>query len=160
MTAGALIGKLYRLLSKQYQDPDSAESQHSLNVLLVRIVFCLYAEDAGVFGKNAFYNYLADIQPRMVRNALRSLLKNLDTPVVDRDPYDAEDFVEFPYVNGGLFRDRGTEIPNFTDDILDVLLNEVSAGTDWSQIYPTIFGGVFESTLNPETRHSRMGPLV
>lgn len=154
LTAGELIGKLYRLLSKQYQDPDSDESQHSLNVLLVRIVFCLYAEDAGVFGKNAFYNYLADIQPRMARNALRSLFKNLDTPVVDRDPYDAEDFAEFPYVNGGLFRDRDTEIPNFTDDILDVLLNEVSAGTDWSQISPTIFGGVFESTLNPETRHA------
>lgn len=154
LTAGELIGKLYRLLSKQYQDPDSAESQHSLNVLLVRIVFCLYAEDAGVFGKNAFYNYLADIQPRMARNALRSLFKNLDTPLVDRDPYDAEDFAAFPYVNGGLFRDRGTEIPNFTDDILDVLLNEVSAGTDWSQISPTIFGGVFESTLNPETRHA------
>lgn len=154
LTAGELIGKLYRLLSKQYQDPDSAESQHSLNVLLVRIVFCLYAEDAGVFGKNAFYNYLADIQPRMARNALRSLFKNLDTPLVDRDPYDAEDFAAFPYVNGGLFRDRGAEIPNFTDDILDVLLNEVSAGTDWSQISPTIFGGVFESTLNPETRHA------
>lgn len=154
LTAGELIGKLYRLLSKQYQDPDSDESQHSLNVLLVRIVFCLYAEDAGVFGKNAFYNYLADIQPRMARNALRSLFKNLDTSVVDRDPYDAEDFTEFPYVNGGLFRDRDTEIPNFTDDILDVLLNEVSAGTDWSQISPTIFGGVFESTLNPETRHA------
>lgn len=154
LTAGELIGKLYRLLSNQYQDPDSDESQHSLNVLLVRIVFCLFAEDAGVFGKNAFHNYLADIQPRMARNALRSLFKNLDTPVVDRDPYDAEDFAAFPYVNGGLFRDRGTEIPNFTDDILDVLLNEVSAGTDWSQISPTIFGGVFESTLNPETRHA------
>lgn len=154
LTAGQLIGKLYGMLAKQYQDPDSDQSQHSLNVLLVRIVFCLYAEDAGVFEKNAFYNYLAGIQPRMARYALDNLFKNLDTPVADRDPYEAEEFAAFPYVNGGLFRDRHAEIPHFTAEILDVLLTEVSAGTDWSQISPTVFGGVFESTLNPETRHS------
>lgn len=154
LAAGSLIGKLHDMLRGQYQDPDSAESQHSLNVLLVRIVFCLYAEDSGLFGRNAFHDYLVDIQPRMVRHALSNLFDWLDTPVADRDPYEAEDYAPFPFVNGGLFRERDTEIPNFTREILDVLVNEVSAGTDWSQISPTIFGGVFESTLNPETRHA------
>src|SRR5699024_9052542 len=56
--------------------------------------------------------------------------------------------------NGGLFADHDVDIPQFTDEIVELLLHEVSAGTDWSTISPTIFGGVFDSTLNPETRHA------
>lgn len=53
---------------------------------------------------------------------------------------------------GGLFADEKIEIPQFTDEIRDLLLNRASADFDWSEISPTIFGAVFESTLNPETR--------
>ena len=151
ITAGTLIGRLYSLLRQQYIDPDSSESQHSLNVLCVRLVFCLFAEDAELFEKDAFYNYLKDIPAFHIRSALRELFQALNTPVDQRDPYSAQDLLRFPYVNGGLFAQEEV-IPHFTDEIKSVLLDEVSQNTNWSSISPTIFGGVFESTLNPETR--------
>ena len=150
--AGELIGKLYDKLREGYINPDSEESMHALNVLCVRLVFCLYCEDAGLFGKDAFYNYLKDVPANRIRAALKNLFRALDTNLPERDPYDLE-VKAFPYVNGGLFRDE-SEVPNFTDETKDFLLNEVSSHIDWSQISPTIFGGIFESTLNPETRRS------
>ena len=150
--AGELIGKLYDKLREGYIDPDSEESMHALNVLCVRLVFCLYCEDAGLFGKDAFYNYLKDVPANRIRTALKNLFRALDTNLSERDPYDLE-IKAFPYVNGGLFRDE-SEVPNFTDETKNFLLNEVSSHIDWSQISPTIFGGIFESTLNPETRRS------
>ena len=150
--AGELIGKLYDKLREGYFNPDSEESMHALNVLCVRLVFCLYCEDAGLFGKDAFYNYLKDVPANRIRTALKNLFRALDTNLSERDPYDLE-VKAFPYVNGGLFRDE-SEVPNFTDETKSFLLDEVSSHIDWSQISPTIFGGIFESTLNPETRRS------
>lgn len=153
LEAGALIGKLYEMLRAQYVDPDSAESRHSLNVLCVRLVFCLFAEDAGLFPKNAFYRYLKAMPATQVRAALKELFAHLRAKPEDRDPYASAQLKDFPYVNGGLF-EADVEIPNFTEEILEVLLEEVSKGTNWSHISPTVFGSVFESTLNPETRRS------
>lgn len=135
MDAGALIGKLYDLLRGQYLDPDSDESQHALNVLCVRLVFCLFAEDAGLFPKDALYAYLKDMPAPMARTALKELFEVLNTPVGDRDPYLRDDLKAFPYVNGGLFQ-GATEVPPFTDEILDLLVNEVSMETNWAQISP------------------------
>lgn len=149
--AGQLIGKLYDMLREQYIDPDSEESKHSLNVLCVRLVFCLFCEDAGLFNEmDAFYNFLKDVPAANIRINLQRLFKNLDIPKDNRDKYD-EAIKVFPYVNGGLFREN-VEIPNFTDEIKSFLLDELSQNVDWSKISPTIFGGIFESTLNPETR--------
>ncbi len=155
LKAGDLVGKLYDALIKQYKNPNSKESLHSLNVLCVRLVFCLYAEDAGIFGKHGlFHDYLKQFKPNDVRKALIELFEILDTKEKDRDPYDETMLSEFPYVNGGLFKHENIEIPNFNEETLDILLNKASAGFDWSQISPTIFGALFESTLNPETRRS------
>lgn len=155
LKAGDLVGKLYDALIKQYKNPNSKESLHSLNVLCVRLVFCLYAEDAGIFGKHGlFHDYLKQFKPNDVRKALIELFKILDTKEKDRDPYDETMLSEFPYVNGGLFKYENIEIPNFNEETLDILLNKASTGFDWSQISPTIFGALFESTLNPETRRS------
>lgn len=152
MEAGRLIGELHSLLQAQYIDPESEESQKALNILCVRLVFCLFCEDAELFPKDAFLNYLRNVEPQNIRVALKRLFEALDTPIAERDPYD-ESVKPFPYVNGGLFAEE-SEIPNFTDEIKFKLLFEVSQQTDWSQISPTIFGGIFESTLNPETRRS------
>lgn len=156
LSAGELVGKIYDELLKQYKDPDNEHSQKSINQLCVRIVFCLYAEDAGIFGrKNMFHDYLEEFDARRMRRALVSLFKVLDTKVEDRDPYLADDdpkLAEFPYVNGGMFSDEDIEIPPFTDDLRDLFLRKASDEFDWSDISPTIFGAVFESTLNPETR--------
>lgn len=150
--AGELVGRIYSGLLNQYLEPDAPETRHALNVLCVRLVFCLYCEDAGLFPKDAFYRYLQGVAPADVRPRLKQLFRALDTPVEDRDPYDTA-LREFPYVNGGLFA-GDFEIPNFSPELLGLLLDEVSRAVDWSQISPTIFGGIFESTLNPETRRA------
>lgn len=150
--AGSLVGKLYDQMRGGYLDPDSPESMHALNVLCVRIVFCLYCEDSDLFPKDAFYRYLSATQSSGTRAHLKRLFTALNTPIDERDPYDT-DLAPFPYVNGGLFKDE-IEIPNFTPDMHSFLLEEVSGPVDWSRISPTIFGGIFESTLNPETRRS------
>jgi len=153
--AGELVGKLYDAILKQYIHPDSKETLHSLNILCVRLVFCLYAEDSGIFGEHLkFHNYIKAFAPKDVRRALIDLFRVLDTRVEDRDPYMDDALAAFPYVNGGLFADANIEIPNFTQEIVDLLLHKASEDFDWSMISPTIFGAVFESTLNPDTRRS------
>lgn len=155
LQAGELVGKLYNAILKQYKNPDDSESLKSLNMLCVRLVFCLYAEDAGIFGKHGmFHDYLRQFEAKSARKALIELFQVLDQKDSERDPYLDEDLAAFPYVNGGLFADENIEIPNFTEEIMDILLEKASADFDWSEISPTIFGAVFESTLNPETRRS------
>ncbi len=153
--AGNLVGLMYDEILKQYHDPSNEHSLQSLNKLIVRLVFCLYAEDAGVFGGHSkFHNYINAFSAKDMRKALISLFKILDTKVSDRDPYEDEILLAFPYVNGGLFADESIEIPQMNDNIRDMLLRKASEDFDWSLISPTIFGAVFESTLNPETRRS------
>ena len=154
--AGKLVGEIYDLLQKQYIDADKPETLRSLNVLCVRLVFCLYAEDAMLFGtKTAFHDYLAQYQAKNIRRALIDLFDVLDTPENKRDPYMDDALKFFPYVNGGLFsHDEHLIIPQFTDELKELILAKASDDFDWSEISPTIFGAVFESTLNPETRRS------
>lgn len=153
--AGDIVGKLYDAFIKQYKDPTNEHSLKSLNALCVRLVFCLYAEDAGIFGERAmFHDYLQSYRTERMRNALIDLFRVLDQKPEDRDPYLEPELAAFPYVNGGLFSDENIEIPMFTDEIRELLLMEASENFNWSDISPTIFGAVFESTLNPETRRS------
>ena len=154
--AGELVGKLYDAFSKQYKDITNEQSQKDLNELCVRLVFCLYAEDAGLFGRrNVFHDYLSKYDDLgLMRKNLIELFKILDTKLENRDPYLDDDLNQFPYVNGGLFSNENIEIPLFTVEIRDTLLAKASDDFDWSEISPTIFGAVFESTLNPETRRS------
>ena len=154
--AGELVGKLYNALSKQYINLENEQSQKDLNELCVRLVFCLYAEDAGLFGRRSvFHDYLSKYEDlNLMRKALIELFKILDTPLDKRDPYLEDDLNQFPYVNGGLFSNENIEIPKFTQEIRNIILAKASDDFDWSQISPTIFGAVFESTLNPETRRT------
>ena len=153
--AGEIVGKLYDALLAQYINKENENSLKSLNILCVRLVFCLYAEDAGIFGRRGmFHDYLNAFDAVHFRKALIDLFKVLDTKPADRDPYLEPELAAFPYVNGGLFANEEIEIPMFTDEIRKLLLVDASIGFDWSEISPTIFGAVFESTLNPETRRS------
>lgn len=158
LQAGELVGILYDALLKQYKDPSNHSTLQSLNKLCVRLVFCLYAEDAGIFGgKSMFHDYLRDIPVCGIRRALVELFKILDQKPEARDKYLADDnltLAAFPYVNGGLFSDEDIEIPPFTEELKTLLLENASENFNWSDISPTIFGAVFESTLNPETRRS------
>ncbi len=154
--AGKLVAQIHDALLKQYLHPDSPDTLRSLNILCVRLVFCLYAEDAHLFGKKtAFHDYLAQYAAKDIRRALIDLFEVLDTPPERRDPYLDESLKAFEYVNGGLFsNDVRLEIPQFTDELKELILAKASDDFDWSEISPTIFGALFESTLNPETRRS------
>ncbi len=153
--AGEIVGEIYESLLKQYINPDSPESLHAINQLIVRLVFCLYAEDAGIFGhKTMFHDYMVRFGSRDFRRGLVDLFAVLDTPIDARDPYLDSELNAFPYVNGGMFAENNLEIPNFTDELRELILEHASSSFDWSEISPTIFGAVFESTLNPETRRS------
>ena len=151
--AGELVGKLYDLMLPQYKDPTAESTLQSLNKFCVRIVFCLYAEDALLFGPSGseFHDYLSSFLPENRRTALIKLFRILDQKEEERDPYEERKLLDFPYVNGGLFA-GDIEIPHLTDEITQLILEDMSEKLDWARISPTIFGAVFESTLNPETR--------
>lgn len=154
--AGDIVGQLYDKLLAQYKlakNVDMESCFKSLNMLCVRLVFCLYAEDAGIFGhKSMFGDYLNQFPPQELRRALLALFKVLDQKLEEREPFLEDYLAQFPYVNGGLFTEQDQLIPPFTQEIKDLLVSKASEDFDWSQISPTIFGAVFESTLNPETR--------
>ena len=164
--AGDIVGLLYNAFLEQYKIPEAKKNEtevekekrehklKSLNALCVRLVFCLYAEDAGIFGEkhNMFHDYLAHYEARDCRRALIELFKVLDTEEEDREDYLEEELAQFPYVNGGLFADESVEIPQFTEEIRELLLTKASEEFNWKDISPTIFGAVFESTLNLVSR--------
>lgn len=166
--AGEIVGLIYDAFYKQYRISEAKEKDEtaeqkkrrehklkSLNALCVRLVFCLYAEDAGIFGqRNMFHDYLEAYEVKDCRRAIIELFKTLATPILERDEYLEEDLAQFPYVNGGLFADETIEVPPFTEEIKQLLLTKASEDFNWRDISPTIFGAVFESTLNPETRRS------
>ena len=154
LQAGELVGVLYDALLKQYADPEAEETLKSLNALCVRLVFCLYAEDAGIFGKRGMFHDYLQAHRAEDRRALINLFRVLDQKPEQRDRYLDEDLAAFPYVNGGLFANEDIEIPRLGDEIMDLLLSRASEDFDWSAISPTIFGAVFESTLNPQTRRA------
>ena len=152
--AGEIVGVLYEKFLAQYLHPENPDSQKSLNKLCVRLVFCLYAEDAGIFGaKNMFHDYMAQFPASEFRKALIELFQVLDTSPEDRDPYMDEKLAAFPFVSGGMFA-GDIEIPRITEEIRTLILQRASDDFDWSLISPTIFGAVFESTLNPDTRRA------
>lgn len=153
MQAGEIVGRIYDALIKEY-DLTDPRSMRYLNILCVRLVFCLYAEDAGIFGRHdMFHDYLDQYEAADMRDALLRVFDTLNTPVERRSKYLRPDLAAFPYTNGGLFAEQ-IDVPPFTEEMRHVLLQHASLDFDWSQISPTIFGGVFESTLNAVTRRS------
>ncbi|MBR0317150.1 MAG: class I SAM-dependent DNA methyltransferase [Synergistaceae bacterium] len=153
--AGDLVGQLYDSLISRYENPDEKKIRHSLTVFCVRIVFLFFAESSELdkqFHKRQFYNYLK-ARESSPRDALQKLFEILNQKIDERDPYlEDEELKAFPYVNGGLFAEKDIEIPKLFGQPLRIIY-EMSK-FKWSEISPTIFGAIFESTLNPETRQS------
>ena len=110
--AGEIVGKIYDALLPEFGKNPTAADLHALNVLCVRLVFCLYAEDAGIFKKEQFYSYLKSFRAENMRVALRELFHVLDTKPENRDRFMEEKLADFPYVNGSLFHEKeGETIP-------------------------------------------------
>ena len=154
--AGELVARVYDLLHERYSNPQSANALKSLNILCVRLVFCLFAEDSGLFGstKGKFRRFLSAYKPTQMRKALIDLFRILNTPIEERSEYEEDILLSFPYVNGGLFANNDIEIPTISDEIASILITECSESFDWSGISPTIFGALFEDTMNPKTRET------
>ncbi|MBR4358987.1 MAG: class I SAM-dependent DNA methyltransferase [Butyrivibrio sp.] len=150
--AGEEIGKIYDALIKQYPENPSVDDLKNLNTFCVRIVFCYYAEDAGLFEENLFSNYIKSFNPQHLRNGLKELFRILNTPDTERDPFEEPSLLKFPYVNGGLFDGKNNIIPQFDVSTQRILIE--AADFNWNDISPTIFGAIFESTLNQETRRN------
>ena len=90
LQAGILVGKLYDALIKEYINPDE-KSLRSLNILCVRLVFCLYAEDAGFFeSRTCFEDYVKSFNLPDLREGLIKLFKGLDTKLENRNPTDEQ----------------------------------------------------------------------
>ena len=151
------LGKLYPLIEAEYKKAygESEEYRHDLAVFMVRLLYCLYAEDSGLFNKMQFYNYLKGIEAETgeFRRALKELFEVLDKPVESRSPLLPDVLKAFPYVNGGLFKDI-IDIPVITADIRFQLLFSCAQEFNWSRISPVIFGSLFESVLSGEARSS------
>lgn len=145
--AGDIIASIYEKVKKGYRKDDPT-ADHALNVFCVRLVFCLYADSAGLFGhKGHFREYM--LSTDKYTSALRDLFKALNTPEDERWDLDAP-LEDFPYVNGKLFKDE-LKFPTISKEVIDLLFPKDKV-FDWSGISPTVFGAIFESTLNPETR--------
>ena len=141
----------------------------ALNRLCVRLVFCLYAEDAGGFKKRQFLDFLLDLRKigslENFRLTLAQLFVTLSTKEEDREFMTSHIFRAFSYVDGELFKDDPTKAMGMLEfferldgkfDLREVVraLIDASENFNWSKISPTIFGSIFESILNPETKRA------
>lgn len=156
-TASGFVSKLYDLLQEQYTKEElTKDVLHQLNVFCVRVVFCLYADDEEIFDDNQFHTFLKTFNAKQLNNKFKWLFVALDKEKRP-DSYDPE-ILAFPRVNGGLFKNE-VPIPRISEGVKDLLLmaSEESQmkgndSFDWSEISPTNFGCIFESTLDPITR--------
>ena len=144
--AAELMGRVHDALAA------SGYAGHTLERFLVRVLFCLFAEDTGIFEPNAFTTYIEqstredgdDLGPR-----LGQLFDVLDTPEDKRQKNLDELLASLRYVNGGLFEET-LRIPACNQDIRNAVL--AATRFDWSRISPAVFGSLFQSVMDPEAR--------
>lgn len=151
--AGKIMGKLHDLAAASFNDPDAPENHHALSVLMTRLMFLMFCEDAGLVAPNAFRDYVKHFRAEGLRRGLKDLFVWLDTPDEERDEY-AEDWLKvLPYMNGGLFRER-TEVPPLDETFRTTLLVDGCQEFDWSGVSPTVFGSIFEGALSHDHRRA------
>lgn len=142
------LGKLYDILIEENQELLQGHS-HSLNLFLSRLLFCFFAEDTGIFEKEGiFTDSIANHTKEDGSDThifLADLFRKLNTQSTDCPAYVAE----FPYVNGGLFRDE-ILCPVFSKKSRDILLN--CGNLNWDEINPDIFGSMIQAVADPEER--------
>ena len=148
--AAELVGLLHDLLRASHY------TGHRLEVFLTRIVFCLFADDTGIFEpKDILWDYLetrtatdgSDLGPK-----LSQLFDILNTPAVERQTTLDPDLARFPYVNGHLFAESFPP-PHFDADMRAALLN--ACRFDWTPISPAIFGSLFQSVMDATERRKK-----
>lgn len=145
--AAELLGQLFDLLD------DAGYGGHPLRLFLVRLLFLLFADDAGVFERGIFAEYVAtktDEDGGNVGGQLVRLFQVLDTPETDR-PNNLPDYLSvFPYIDGSLFEER-IPLPEFDSAMRERLIR--CCAFDWADISPAIFGSMFQSVMERDARH-------
>ncbi|WP_025781859.1 type IIL restriction-modification enzyme MmeI, partial [Candidatus Synechococcus spongiarum] len=150
IAAAELVGQLHdHLAAAGYRG-------HDLERFLVRLVFCLFADDTGIFEPRDIFLDLMETRTSEdgfdTGSRLAELFQVLDTPDSERQNTLDEDLARFPYLNGGLF--AGTlRIPSFTAPMRQALLN--ACQFDWSNISPAIFGALFQAVMNRQERRAQ-----
>ena len=160
-TASEMVKRLYDLLKAEYKkDELTRDVLHQMNVFCVRVVFCLYADDSGLFPDGEFQTFLQTFPAGKLQEKFKWLFDALNKKEKKREETLDVEIRRFPYVNGGLFSQR-VEIPRMSEGIRQLLIESAEGqkitGKDggefsWSEISPTNFGCIFESTLDPETQ--------
>lgn len=148
--AAELMGKLHDALE------GSGYTGHDLEQLLVRLLFCLFADDTGIFQPKDIFLQLVenDMKPdgSDAGNVLGELFDVLDTPEGQRLAGTSAELDAFPYINGGLFRDR-LRLAKFDSKMLALLLD--AARHDWAEVSPAIFGSLFQSVMDAKDRRAK-----
>lgn len=145
------LAKLYDEILKD-NPTKTHEEVHALNVFLTRLLFCYFAEDSNIFEGNIFTGSISShtqLDGSDMASYLERLFEVFNTPDKGRDSSLPNYLKAFPYVNGGLFRDK-QPVPRFTTKSRNIL---VEIGTlDWSEINPDIFGSMIQAVVTPEHR--------
>lgn len=148
--AAELMGKLHDALE------ETGYVGHDLEQLLVRLLFCLFADDTGIFQPKDIFLQLVENDTKAdgsdVGRVLNDLFDVLDTPENARQSTLQAELNEFPYVNGRLFAGR-LRTPHFTASMRDHLLD--AAKHDWSGVSPAIFGSLFQSVMDAKERRAK-----
>lgn len=142
-----------RVMADLYEALDgSGYSDHEASIFLIRTLFCLYGDDAGLWERDLFAEFL-DTRTREDGSDLGAqlavLYQTLSTPVECRQSTLDELTARFPYVNGGIFEER-LNIPSFSSAMRDELVR--ACAFDWSGISPAVFGSLFQAVKSPEAR--------
>ena len=142
-----------RVMADLYEALDgSGYSDHEASIFLIRILFCLYGDDAGLWERDLFTEFL-ETRTREDGSDLGAqlavLYQTLNTPVECRQSTLDELTARFPYVNGGIFEER-LNIPSFSSAMRDELMR--ACAFDWSGISPAVFGSLFQAVKSPEAR--------
>jgi hypothetical protein len=148
--ASEMMGALHDALK------DSGYEGHNLERFLVRLVFCLFADDTGIFDTRDIFSALVTQRTNPDGSDtglwLSQLFEVLNTPMEQRQHNLDEDLAQFPYVDGDLFQER-LAIPSFNAAMRSLLLDALDFS--WDAISPAIFGSLFQSVMDKEARRSQ-----
>lgn len=146
--AALLLGELHDALQQ------SGFDGHPLQVFMVRVLFCMFAEDTGVFNPRQFIRYLVKFTAQTGADTemhLQKIFQILDTPYDKRQKNLPDEQAEFPYVNGHLFRER-IDMPSFDEDMRQKLIE--CCYFNWKDISPAVFGSLFQSIMDKQARRN------
>ena len=149
--AAYALSKLYDAIIAENPDWDNESRQHDLNIVMTRLLFCMFAEDTGIFDDHLFTRLIADYTADSggdVHRYLEKLFEHLNTSDGNRE--NTPDWLNgFHYVNGGLFKDK-TDIPRFSKRARRYLID--AAELNWADINPDIFGTMIQAVVAPKMR--------